>query len=100
MNILQQIEAEQVEKVSKNMKIDDFKPGDVGVVPKSQGHYIQNTGPDEIQMLIIFKAPEYQEVDLADWLTHAPPELVAQQLNIDPAVIARFPKDQLGLMPG
>ncbi|HEY9211327.1 MAG TPA: cupin domain-containing protein [Ancylobacter sp.] len=78
----------------------DFQPGDVGVVPKSQGHYIQNTGSEEIQMLIVFKAPEYQEVDLADWLTHAPPELVAQQLNIDPSVIARFPKDQLGLMPG
>jgi len=78
----------------------DFKPGDVGVVPKSQGHYIQNTGTEDIQMLVIFKAPEYQEVDLADWLTHAPPELVAQHLNIDPAVIAQFPKDQLGLQPG
>ena len=29
MNILQQIEAEQVAKVSANQKIDDFKPGDV-----------------------------------------------------------------------
>ena len=29
MNILQQIEAEQVAKVSAGMKIDDFKPGDV-----------------------------------------------------------------------
>ncbi len=29
MNILQQIEAEQVEKLSKGKKIDDFKPGDV-----------------------------------------------------------------------
>lgn len=29
MNILQQIEAEQVAKVSAGKKIDDFKPGDV-----------------------------------------------------------------------
>ncbi|MBS9478918.1 cupin domain-containing protein [Ancylobacter radicis] len=78
----------------------DFKPGDVGVVPKSQGHYIENTGNEDIEMLVIFKAPEYQEVDLADWLSHAPPELVAQHLNIDPAIIARFPKDQIGLQPG
>lgn len=77
----------------------DFKPGDVGVVPKSQGHYIENTGSEDIEMLVIFKAPEYQEVDLANWLTHAPPELVAQHLNVDPAVIARFPKDQIGLQP-
>lgn len=77
----------------------DFGPGDVGVAPKSQGHYIQNTGDDEVQVLVIFKAPEYQEVDLSDWLTHTPPELVAQHLNIDPAVLARFPRGQLGIRP-
>jgi oxalate decarboxylase len=78
----------------------DFRPGDLGVVPKSQGHYIENTGDEEVQVLVVFKAPEYQEVDLSDWLTHAPPELVAQHLNIDPAVLARFPKGQLGIQPG
>lgn len=78
----------------------DFHAGDLGVVPKSQGHYIENTGTEEVQVLVVFKAPEYQEVDLSDWLTHAPPELVAQHLNIDPAVLARFPKGQLGIQPG
>ncbi len=29
MNILQEIEAEQIEKLSKGKQIDDFKPGDV-----------------------------------------------------------------------
>lgn len=29
MNIIQQLEAEQVEKLKKGKKIDDFKPGDV-----------------------------------------------------------------------
>lgn len=77
----------------------DFKSGDIGYVPKNQGHYILNTGTTDLQFLSIFKAPEYQEVDLSDWLTHAPPELVAQHLNVDPAVLAKFPKEQLGIMP-
>ena len=77
----------------------DFQAGDLGVVPKSQGHYIVNTGDEDVQVLAIFKAPEYQEVDLSDWLTHAPPELVAQHLHIDPAVIAKFPKGQAGIQP-
>jgi oxalate decarboxylase len=77
----------------------DFRPGDVGVVPKSQGHYIQNTRAEDLQAPVIFKAPEYQEVDLSNWLTHTPPELVAQHLNIDPAIIARFPKDKVGIQP-
>lgn len=78
----------------------DFRPGDVGVVPRNQGHYIQNTGTEDAQVLIIFKAPEYQEVDLSNWLTHTPPELVTQHLHIDPAVLARFPTDKVGIEPG
>jgi oxalate decarboxylase len=77
----------------------DFRPGDVGVAPKNQGHYIQNTGAEDLQVLVIFKAPEYQEVDLSNWLTHTPPELVAQHLNIDPDVLGRFPKDKIGIQP-
>ncbi|MEP9350481.1 cupin domain-containing protein [Xanthobacter sp. KR7-225] len=78
----------------------DFQAGDVAVVPRSQGHYIQNTGSEEVQVLAIFKTAQYQEVDLSDWLTHAPPELVAQHFNIDPALIARFPDTPLGIQPG
>lgn len=78
----------------------DFQAGDVAVVPRSQGHYIQNTGAEEVQVLAIFKTAQYQEVDLSDWLTHAPPELVAQHFNIDPALIARFPDTPLGIQPG
>ncbi|MFG1463168.1 cupin domain-containing protein [Xanthobacter sp. DSM 24535] len=75
----------------------DFKAGDIGYVPKSQGHYILNTGTEDLQVLAVFKAPEYQEVDLSDWLARTPPELVAQHLNIDPAVVAKFPKGQVGI---
>ncbi|VTZ24717.1 Oxalate decarboxylase OxdD [Methylocella tundrae] len=78
----------------------DFRAGDVGYVPKSQAHYIQNTGAGELQFLTIFKAPVYQEVDVSDWLRRTPPELVAQHLNVDPAEIAKFPQGQLGLEAG
>ncbi len=78
----------------------DFKAGDVGYVPKGQGHYIQNTGATDLQFLAIFKAPVYQEVGLSEWLRHTPPALVAQHLNIDPAEIAKFPQDHIGIQPG
>ena len=77
----------------------DFKAGDIGYVKKSQGHYIQNTGTTDLQFLAIFKTPVYQEIGLSDWLTHTPAALVAQHLNIDPAVLARFPSNQPGIVP-
>jgi oxalate decarboxylase len=77
----------------------DFRPGDVGYVKKSLGHYVQNTGSTELQFLEIFKTDRFSEVSLTDWLTHAPPQLVAQHLNIDPAVIGRFPKNGPAIVP-
>jgi len=44
--------------------------------------------------------PDYQEISLSDWLTHTPPALVAQHLNIDVADIARFPSNAPGIVPG
>lgn len=77
----------------------DFQAGDIGYVKRSNGHYVQNTGDTDLTFLAVFRAPEYQEVGLTDWLTHTPPALVAQHLNIDPAVIARFPRNRPGILP-
>jgi oxalate decarboxylase len=77
----------------------DFRAGDLAVVKKSYGHYVQNTGTTDAQFLAIFKTSEYQEVSLTDWLTHTPPELVAQHLNVDASVVRRFPSKPPGFMP-
>jgi len=80
----------------------DFREGDVGLVKRNQGHYVQNTGTTDLQFLAVFKAPAYQEISLSDWLTHTPVALVAlvaQHLNIDPSVLARFPANAPGIVP-
>ena len=77
----------------------NFKPGDIGYVKKSLGHYIKNTGNTDLVFLEIFRAPRFEDVSLSDWLTHAPRSLVAQHLNIDPSVIARFPNNKPLVLP-
>jgi oxalate decarboxylase len=77
----------------------NFKPGDIGYVKKSLGHYIKNTGNTDLVFLEIFRAPEFQDVSLSDWLAHTPRSMVAQTLNMDPSVIARFPNNKPEIMP-
>jgi oxalate decarboxylase len=77
----------------------DFRAGDLGLVKRNQGHYVQNTGTTDLQFVAVFKSPLYQEISLSNWLTRTPPALVAQHLNIDPAVLAQFPKGAPGLVP-
>jgi oxalate decarboxylase len=77
----------------------NFKPGDIGYVKKSLGHYVRNTGGSDLVFLEIFRSDRFEDVSLSDWLTHTPRALVAQHLNMDPAVIARFPSNKPVIMP-
>jgi oxalate decarboxylase len=36
---------------------------------------------------------------LSEWLTHAPPSLVMQHLNINAETLARFPNNRPDIMP-
>ena len=77
----------------------DFRAGDVGYVKKSLGHYVENTGDTDLVMLGLFKGERYNEVSLSDWLTHSPPEMVKQTLNISGETLAKFPRNHPGIMP-
>lgn len=77
----------------------DFRPGDIGVVKKNLGHYVENTGDDVLQFLEVFRTDRYEEVSLANWLAHVPPSLVAAHLNIDEATLATFPREAQGITP-
>jgi oxalate decarboxylase len=77
----------------------DFNPGDIGYVKKSHGHYILNTGDTDLVFLEVFRSSYFADVSLSDWLTHTPPEMVAQTLNVDPATIAKFPNNKPEVMP-
>jgi oxalate decarboxylase len=74
-------------------------PGDIGYVKRSHGHYILNTGDTDLVFLEVFRSSYFADVSLSDWLTRTPPELVAQHLNVDPATIAKFPKNKPEIMP-
>ncbi|WP_258065165.1 MULTISPECIES: cupin domain-containing protein [unclassified Rathayibacter] len=77
----------------------DFHAGDVGVVRRNFGHYVENTGDDTLVYIETFKSSRYEEVSLAQWLSHLPPSLVAQHLNIPEEVLATFPPGTQGITP-
>jgi oxalate decarboxylase len=68
-------------------------------VKRTVGHYVKNTGDTDLQYLEVFMSSYYADVSLSDWLTHTPPEMVAETLNIDKATIAKFPNNRPLVMP-
>ncbi|MGA7325636.1 MAG: cupin domain-containing protein [Rhodomicrobium sp.] len=77
----------------------DFRAGDVGVVRKNLGHYVENTGSDVMQFVGVFRAPRYEEVSLAEWLGHVPPGLVMQHFNLTREDLEKLPKGSRGVVP-
>jgi oxalate decarboxylase len=76
----------------------DFEEGDVGYIPISNPHYIENTGDSDLVFLEMFKASEYQDIlrpsfeigggflSLAEWMAHTPHLLMDQHFgsrNVD-----------------
>ena len=78
----------------------DFTAGDVGYIPVSRPHYIENTGTEDLVYLEMFKANAYQDFSLNDWITHTPPELVLEHLHITPETLAAIPKSNRTILPG
>jgi len=77
----------------------DFVAGDVGLVPKTLGHYIENTGDTDLIFLEMFKADKFEDLSLSEWVTASPPELMMGHLGIGADVLSRIPKQKAVLMP-
>lgn len=72
----------------------DVRSGDVGYMPFCYGHYIQNTGPETLRYLEVFKSPKYADISLTQWMALVPKELVESNLNVGPELMNALRKDK------
>ncbi|HEX5241957.1 MAG TPA: cupin domain-containing protein [Tepidisphaeraceae bacterium] len=77
----------------------DFQRGDVGYIQQSLPHYIENTGDEGLEFLEIFRSDKYQDISLAEWISHLPPELVAAHLKLPQDLIESIPKEKRVITP-
>jgi oxalate decarboxylase len=77
----------------------DFEEGDVGYVPQSQPHYIENTGDTDLVFLEMFRSDHYEDISLAEWMAHTPHLLVNQHLHVGQAMLDAIPKEKMVIIP-
>ena len=83
-----------------NARTMDFNANDVGFIPPVAGHYIENTGDTDLIFLEMFKANQYMDFSMNNWLRRLPPEIVTAHLNIDDATIRKIPSTNQGVIAG
>jgi oxalate decarboxylase len=82
-----------------NVVTQNFNPGDIGYVKRSYGHYLRNTGAEDLVYLEVFRADRYAGVSLSEWIAHTPRLMVEQTLNLDAATIDKFPQNGPVVLP-
>ncbi len=50
---------------------------------RNLGHYIKNTGKEDLVFLEIFKSDHFSEVTLSQWLASVPRQLLREHLRVD-----------------
>ena len=61
----------------------DYLPGDVGIVPRNMGHFVENIGDEPIEMLEIFRSDKFRDISLFQWMGETPQRHVADTLFAD-----------------
>lgn len=61
----------------------DYVPGDVGIIPRNMGHFVENIGDEPIEMLEVFRADEFRDFSLFQWLGETPKRMVVDHLFKD-----------------
>jgi oxalate decarboxylase len=77
----------------------DFEEGDVGYIPISNPHYVENTGDTDLVFLEMFRTSEYQDISLAEWMAHTPPLLMDQHLGVGMSMLDKIPKQETVITP-
>lgn len=77
-----------------NARTFDFSAGDTAVFPDNAGHYIENTGDEDLVWIEIYKSDRVADIPLSQWLALTPPELVSQTLNVSLEFVEHIKKEK------
>jgi oxalate decarboxylase len=80
-------------------RTEEMNAGDVGYVPQGYGHYIENAGSDDLEVLIVLNNGAYQSISLSAWMAANPRLLLATNFEVPESTFANFPTREK-FMPG
>jgi oxalate decarboxylase len=77
----------------------DFRANDVGFVPAMAGHYVENTGTEDLVFLEMFKTSHYQDISLNQWISRMPDQMAKSHLKLPLSAIRRGTRDTTPILP-
>ena len=72
------------------VRTEEFNAGDVGYVPQGYGHYIENAGSADLELLIVLNNGNYESISLANWMGANPDLLLGTNFEVPDSTFKDF----------
>ena len=79
-------------------RTEEYVASDVGYIPQGYGHYIENTGAGDLEVLLVLNNATYESISITAWMGANPDLLLATNFGVPESVFAKFPKTAV-IMP-
>jgi oxalate decarboxylase len=84
----------------KHMAVAELAVGDCGYFPQGWGHSLEAIGGEGCEVIAALDSGTFQESSLSEWIAKVPRHLLVNNLRTDEAVLARFPRQKVGIARG
>jgi len=81
------------------VRTEEFNAGDVGYVPQGYGHYIENAGSEDLELIIALNNGNYESISLSGWMAANPHLLLSTNFKVPESTFTNFPTG-VRFMPG
>ena len=78
-------------------RVETLEKGDVGYIPQGYGHSIENVGNTPARILIGFNTGIYETIDLSQWISGNPADVLATNFSQPAELFEKFPKHDVFL---
>ncbi len=80
-------------------RIETLNQGDVGYIPQGFGHSIENVGHTWCRVLIGFNTGRYEAINLSQWVTGNPLEVLTTKFGQPVSLMSQFPRKKVFIAP-
>lgn len=81
-------------------RTEEFGAGDVGYVPTGYGHYIENIGADELEVLLALNNGIYESISITAWMAANPRLLLSTNFGVPESAFEKFPHREVIMAEG
>jgi oxalate decarboxylase len=79
-------------------RTEDFAAGDVGYAPQGYGHYIENVGTEDLEIVLALNNGIFESISITAWMAATPGQVLATNFGVPESTFAPFPKRET-IMP-